>query len=589
MRHAACILIIAVMMLCSGVMAAVIRVPIDQPTIQAGIDAAIEGDTVLVADGTYTGEGNRDIDFKGKAITVASENGAQASVIDCQGTEQENHRGFVFHSGETLASVLRGFTVKNGFLIGDNDGGGVNCVDSSPTISNCTISNNRAEFKGGGIHCANSSPMIIECSILNNTSERFGGGIDIGDMSPMINNCIVSENSATTGAGICIQWGSPAIANTDISRNSAGRSGGGIFLRYTSASISRCRISKNSDYLSSGGIYCLESTVSISECSVEDNTSIGMAEYWAGIGGLNCNVSTMTMSNSRISGNTGLYCGGLYLRDAAATITNCVVFGNSGEYANGLNIGFSSVMMSSSTIYENRIVQSSGHGIDTYGSDVNFLNCIIWDNGYCDICEVTNYDSNIKLEYSNIKDLSYSGIGNIHSAPQIIGGDPLDLHLSPKSPCIDSGTDTGETETDVDGNPRLQGGAVDMGAYEYPGWPSVTRTYITMPAHAFIPGDTVSCSVSVWNADTSIMKEYPLFVILDVLGSYYCAPSYTEFDHFVWTFNPGLTDLTILPEFTWPDGVGSASGIIWYAALVNPEMTELVSEIGVFDFGWSER
>jgi len=64
-----------------------IHVPFDQPTIQAGIIAASDDDTVLVADGIYTGEGNRDIDFLGKLITVQSEHGAESCIIDCEGSE----------------------------------------------------------------------------------------------------------------------------------------------------------------------------------------------------------------------------------------------------------------------------------------------------------------------------------------------------------------------------------------------------------------------------------------------------------------------------------------------------------------------
>jgi hypothetical protein len=85
------------------------NVPSVYLTIQAGIDAAGTGDTVLVEDGTYTGPGNRDIDFKGKAITVQSENGPASTIIDCQGLG----RGFYFHNNEGKGSVLAGFTIAD--------------------------------------------------------------------------------------------------------------------------------------------------------------------------------------------------------------------------------------------------------------------------------------------------------------------------------------------------------------------------------------------------------------------------------------------------------------------------------------------
>lgn len=112
-------------------------------TIQACIDAASDGDTVLVADGIYTGDGNRDIDFRGKVITVKSENDAENCIIDCEGTKEEPHRGFYFHSGESDKSIVDGFTIKNGYGprnqyrdVSESVGGAVYCYNSSPKISN---------------------------------------------------------------------------------------------------------------------------------------------------------------------------------------------------------------------------------------------------------------------------------------------------------------------------------------------------------------------------------------------------------------------------------------------------------------------
>ena len=100
-----------------------IHVPADFPTIQAAIDAATDGDEVVIAPDTYTGSQNRDLDFTGKAITVRSTDPndpdvVAATIIDCQ----QAGRGFIFQSEETLESVVDGLTVVNGFA---TDGAGV--------------------------------------------------------------------------------------------------------------------------------------------------------------------------------------------------------------------------------------------------------------------------------------------------------------------------------------------------------------------------------------------------------------------------------------------------------------------------------
>jgi hypothetical protein len=117
--------------------------PADFNNIQAAIDDSNDGDTIIVSDGTYTGDGNRDIDFLGKAITLRSENGPVNCIIDCQGSEADPHRGFTFHSGEGPNSVLAGLTITNGARFG---AGGIHCEYSSPKITNCVITNALCEF-----------------------------------------------------------------------------------------------------------------------------------------------------------------------------------------------------------------------------------------------------------------------------------------------------------------------------------------------------------------------------------------------------------------------------------------------------------
>jgi hypothetical protein len=142
-----------------------IRVPADQPTIQAGINAAISGDTVVVAPGTYVER----INFGGKAITVASASGAAVTIID------GNRGGTVvtFNTREGRAAVLRGFTVTNG---GGFPGGGIAVSNASPTIEGNVITGNTG-CDGVGINVDFGSPRIVKNEISWNVRNGCSGGV----------------------------------------------------------------------------------------------------------------------------------------------------------------------------------------------------------------------------------------------------------------------------------------------------------------------------------------------------------------------------------------------------------------------------
>jgi hypothetical protein len=159
-------------------------------TIQAAIDAAGTGDRVIIAEGYYSGAGNRDLDFGGRAITVQGSNPEDwdvvaGTVIDCENIG----RGFYFQSGETSTSIVAGLTIANGYAA---YGGGIRCVGSSPTIRNCIISDSSAD-DGGGMENEGSSAVITSCIFTgNSTAFGSGGGVCNYDCAGLeITNCIL--------------------------------------------------------------------------------------------------------------------------------------------------------------------------------------------------------------------------------------------------------------------------------------------------------------------------------------------------------------------------------------------------------------
>ncbi|UCD57846.1 MAG: hypothetical protein JSV16_01675, partial [Candidatus Hydrogenedentota bacterium] len=130
-------------------------------TIQAGINAAGEGDTVLVAPGTYRGAGNVNLQTWGKPMVVHAPEGPAVTVIDCE----EAGRGFAFWWYETPATVISGFTVTGAKT--DTGGGAVLCGWASPRVRNCVLTDSEAGW-GGGLYAWVAAPILENCRIEGN-------------------------------------------------------------------------------------------------------------------------------------------------------------------------------------------------------------------------------------------------------------------------------------------------------------------------------------------------------------------------------------------------------------------------------------
>ena len=189
--------------LCSAAGARTVHVPLDHVTIQAGLDAAASGDTVLVGAGTYTGLGNRDLDFAGKDLVLQGAGGAAATIIDCQGNPGSPARGVHLHSGETQAAVVDGFTIRSGYAT--DHGGGILCEAASPRIVGCVLTDNATGFSGdgAGITCLNSAAILSGCRLVANVaSVGAGGGMLCSNSTVVISDCSFVANHATWGGGL---------------------------------------------------------------------------------------------------------------------------------------------------------------------------------------------------------------------------------------------------------------------------------------------------------------------------------------------------------------------------------------------------
>ncbi len=422
-------------------------VPADFNTIQEAIDSVWDGDIVTVSDGLYTGEGNRDISFRGYAITLRSENGPENCGIGCQGDSTHYRRAFYFRNGENQNSVLDGFTITNGY----------------------------AQYEGGAIKCDNSSPKIKNCNFQSNSAISFGGAVfNVNNSRTILQNCIFRENEIRPGGWY--GYGGAAVANVYDSdcvlnecsfiNNNSGKCGGAVYNLYSDTELTNCSFIGNVCIYHGGAIYNNQSNSIVVNCLFNDNIA-----------------------------NTE--CGGaIYNRNGDLEVINSTLTANEADCRSGgiAGLGYNLVAVKNSIIWANSVngVQDMNAQVNAATLDVNY-------------CCIQSLDEQLLGEHNlNIDPLfiDSNGLDNIQ------GTEDDNLRLSAFSPCLDAGDNTAvpfSVVTDLDGDERFidevyiddtgccEPPVVDMGAYEGP-----KQCFLVASDTITIPeGDTAEFTVAL--------------------------------------------------------------------------------------------
>ncbi len=289
-------------------------------SIQAAIQAADDGDEIIVHPGTY----DENINLLGKAITVRStdpvdpevvastiiDGGAVGRVISC------NH-------GEGPDTLISGFVVRNGDAF---SGGGMYNHNSSPTVTFCAFTSNSASY-GGGMYNESASPTVIDCTFTENSTSTYGGGMhNRDDSSPIITGCTFTGNTARSGGGTFNFHSSPVFARCAFTDNVAESGAGTTNSVGGNAAFRNCSFDGNTATKRGGGIYNVNgSSPTLNDCTFAENSAAngGAMGNWS---------SAPTVTNCTFSANSAQYGGALYnCSGSDPTVTNCILWGDTGN------------------------------------------------------------------------------------------------------------------------------------------------------------------------------------------------------------------------------------------------------------------
>lgn len=413
--------------------------------LQLAIDGASAGDVLLVHPGVYAGP----FDFKGKAIRVASTAGPTVTALNPGASESSVVR---FVSGETADAVLEGFTITQGSgtevpavhpYPKFRAGGGVLCRNgAAPILRKCRITGNAVPLGewvglGGGVAAIAAFPRLVDCLVENNFATRGGGVAGEGIIGGWVelDSCLVRHNAGSLGGGA---FGLIGGADSRIERNSADAGGGAWVYNVASSHHAIERFAFVENHAIDGGGLCLPFGTG---AEMGPNASLFLANSATGRGG-----AIFTAPQHGHSGWAG--CSNTAFVDNAA--------------AEGHAIYFDSFKYGPTSLVNCTFAKHGPGDVLRLLEFAIIRNCVAWDNAGPLVTGTALF-----AVHSDIQG-GAAGAGNIDVDPLFVDAAADDVHLLPASPCLSAGSVAlAPPGLDFDGDPRVLGSGVEMGADEF--------------------------------------------------------------------------------------------------------------------------